>query len=291
MNKIYEISENDKNYPQNLLKIKKHPKKLYAMGNIKLLNRPSLAIVGSRDSTSYGEFYASMFSKECSRQGITVVSGLAIGIDSVAHFNSMKEKGKTIAVIGAGLKNIYPPENIELAKQILENYGCIISEFPPNTKADLSKFPYRNRIIAGLSKCIIVAEAKYRSGSSVTARYAFEQGKRVFCIPGKIGDKTSKGTNNLIKKGANILTDINEVFEIFDIKNIDYKLKDTYEPKIKVSSKYSNIYKLISKKQMNTNEISRALNIGMSELNIKLTMMELEGLVEIMPGNIIRIKE
>lgn len=294
MNKIYEINEDDINYPKSLLQIKEPPKKLYAVGNIKLLNNQSIAIVGSRDSTSYGEFNASLFSREFSKQGITVVSGLAIGIDSVAHFNSMEEKGRTIAVVGAGLNNIYPPENLDLAKQIIKNDGCILSELPPNTEADLSKFPSRNRIIAGLSKCTIVIEAKFRSGSSITARHAFMQGKKVFCLPGRIGDKTSKGTNNLIKKGANILTDINEVLEVFEKLNTDKinsKIKLSYEPKIKVKSKYSKIYKLISNRQMNINEASRTLGISTSELNIKLTMMELDGLIEIMPGNIIKAKE
>lgn len=287
MNKIYEINDKDKRYPQSLLKIKKHPKKIYVMGNVKLLNNPAISIVGSRDSTSYGEFNASLFAKECSRLGITVVSGLAVGIDSVAHFNSMSEKGKTIAVIGSGLNNIYPPENIELAEQIIKNGGCIISELPPNTKVDLSKFPFRNRIIAGLSKCTIVIEAKFRSGSSITAKHAFEQGKKVFCLPGRISEKTSKGTNNLIKKGANILTDINEVLDIFEKSNV----KIDYKPKIKIENKYAAIYKIISKKEMNINEISKTLGIHISELNSKITMMELDGLIDILPGNIIKIKE
>ena len=287
MNKIYEIYKEDKNYPPNLLKIRKPPKKLYVMGNVSLLTNPSVAIVGSRDSTSYGEFNASIFSQELSKAGITVVSGLAVGIDSVAHVNSMKEEGRTIAVIGSGLNNIYPPENINLAKQIIENGGTIVSEYPPEKEADLSKFPLRNRIIAGLAECTIVVEAKYKSGSGITARHAFEQKKQVFCVPGRIGDKTSKGTNNLIKNGANILTDINEVLELFGKKNENIK----HKPNIKIPNKYSSIYKLISKKEMNINEISRDLNIGVSELNIKLTMMELDGLIEISPGNIIKIKE
>ena len=287
MNKIYEIDQSNKDYPKSLLKIKKPPKKLYAIGNIKLLNNPSIAIVGSRDSTSYGEFNASLFSKQFSKLGITVVSGLAVGIDSVAHFNSMEEEGKTIAVIGSGLNNIYPPENIELAKKIIKNGGCIVSEYPTNTNADLSKFPQRNRIIAGLSKCTLVIEAKFRSGSSITARHAFEQGKKVFCIPGRIKDKTSKGTNNLIKKGANIVTDINEILEFFGKGNI----KIDYKPKTRVKSKYSSIYKIISKKEMNINELSKILGINISELNSKLTMMELDGIIEIMPGNIIKLKD
>lgn len=211
MNKIYEIDEADKRYPQKLLEIKKHPPKLYVMGNVKLLNNKCVAIVGSRDNTIYGEYYASYFSKELAKKSITIVSGLAIGIDTICHRNAMLELGKTIAVIGSGLNNIYPVENIELAKAIIKNGGAIVSEYPPDTLANLSNFPIRNRIIAGLSECVIVVEAKFRSGSSITARHAFLQKKEVFCVPGRIGDKTGVGTNNLIKKGANLLTSVNQI--------------------------------------------------------------------------------
>lgn len=223
MNKIYEIDEIDKSYPQNLLKIRKHPKKLYIIGNLEILNNKSVAMVGSRDNTDYGEYYARNFSKTLSKAGITVVSGLAIGIDGICHENAMKEKGKTIAVIGSGFNNMYPPENIELAKQIIENGGAIISEYPPETEVNLSNFPIRNRIIAGLAECTIVVEAKFRSGSSITARHSFKQGKEVFCIPGRIGDKTGKGTNNLIKKGAKLLTDVNQILNALGEQTIDNK--------------------------------------------------------------------
>ena len=211
--KIYEIEETDNLYPKQLLKIKKHPQKLYVTGNPEILNNKCIAIVGTRDSTEYGKYYAKEFAKEISRLGITVVSGLAIGIDSVCHQSSMSELGKTIAVIGSGLNNIYPEENIELAKQIIENGGAIISEYPPDVEADVSKFPIRNRIIAGLSKGVLVIEAKFRSGSSNTATHAFMQDKKVFCIPGRLGEKTGVGTNNLIKKGAYLVTNVNEILK------------------------------------------------------------------------------
>jgi len=286
MHKIYEIHETDENYPQNLLKLRNHPKKLYVMGNPKILNNKSVAMVGSRDNTSYGEYYASKFSQALSKSGITVVSGLAIGIDSICHKNAMREKGKTIAVIGSGFNNMYPPENIELAKQIIENGGAIISEYPPEKEIDLSNFPARNRIIAGIAQSTIVVEAKFRSGSSITARHTFKQDKEVFCIPGRIGDKTGKGTNNLIKKGAKLLININEVLNVLGEENITIEKEE-----IKIEKQYENIYRLIQKKQMNINEIARELKINIAELNMKLTMMEIEGLIEVIPGNIIRVKE
>ena len=323
--KIYEIEETDNLYPKQLLKIKKHPQKLYVAGNLKILNNKCIAIVGTRDSTEYGKYYAKEFAKEISRLGITVVSGLAIGIDSVCHQSSMSELGKTIAVIGSGLNNIYPEENIELAKQIIENGGAIISEYPPNVEADVSKFPIRNRIIAGLSKGVLVIEAKFRSGSSNTATHAFMQDKKVFCIPGRLGEKTGVGTNNLIKKGAYLVTNVNEILKELQedlystnkierfkenfTKYIDCKTKNFNDKRVKetkvnckqeasvkekrenIDAKYQPIYNLLEKKPMDKNEISRILDINISDLNTKLTMMEIEGYIESMPGNYIKIKE
>ena len=289
MEKIYEIGKNDKYYPQDLLKIASAPEKLYIMGNRDILNNKSVAIVGTRDNTQYGEFYASYFAKELSQAGITVVSGLALGIDSIAHTNSMYENGKTIAVIGSGFKHIYPEENIKLVDEILKNGGAIISEYPPDTLPDLSKFPKRNRIIAGISKCTIVIEAKYRSGSGITGRIALKEGRSVFCVPGRIGDKNSKGTNNLIKEGAKALTDVNDVLVYFEMQK--EKVEKKYMKDKRVKKEYQNIYKLIKRSQMNVNEIARELNLDMAELNTKLMMMELDELIEIMPGNVIKIKE
>lgn len=323
--KIYEIEETDNLYPKQLLKIKKHPQKLYVTGNPKILNNKCIAIVGTRDSTEYGKYYAKEFAKEISRLGITVVSGLAIGIDSVCHQSSMSELGKTIAVIGSGLNNIYPEENIELAKQIIKNGGAIISEYPPNVEADVSKFPIRNRIIAGLSKGVLVIEAKFRSGSSNIATHAFSQDKKVFCIPGRLGEKTGVGTNNLIKKGAYLVTNVNEILKELQedlystnkierfkenfTKYIDCKTKNFNDKRVKetkvnckqeasvkekrenIDAKYQPICNLLEKKPMDKNEISRILDINISDLNTRLTMMEIEGYIESMPGNYIKIKE
>lgn len=311
--KFYEITEKDKLYPKQLLKIKNHPQKLYVAGNPQILNNKCIAIVGTRDSTQYGEHYAKQFAREFSRLGITVVSGLAIGIDSVCHQNSMNEAGKTIAVVGSGLNNIYPKENIGLANQIIKNGGAIISEYSPNTKVDVSKFPIRNRIIAGLSEGVLVIEAKFRSGSSNTATHAFSQNKKVFCIPGRLGEKTSVGTNNLIKKGAYLVTNVNEILEELEEKICSTKKIEPFkESHIKeannksiniekneklilkeknIEKQYEPIYKLLKEKPMDKNEISRILGINISDLNTKLTIMEIEGYIESMPGNYIKIKE
>lgn len=165
------IKITDNKYPRRLRDIKNPPKQLYVEGNTELLNNNSLAIVGSRKCTSYGIKYAKQFASEISKNNITIVSGLAIGIDTVAHEFSKNFKGKTIAVMGCGLDQIYPKENKELYKQILEDGGCIISEYVNGTKVDTKKFPKRNRIISGISMAVLVIEATYRSGSTITARY------------------------------------------------------------------------------------------------------------------------
>ena len=174
------IKITDINYPKRLKEIKNPPKQLYIEGDEKLLNNKSIAIVGSRNCTNYGIKYAEEFAKELSKNNITIVSGLAIGIDTVAHEFSKDYKGKTIAVLGSGLDIIYPKENKELYKKILENGGCIISEYEKGTKIDSKNFPKRNRIVSGISLGILVIEAAYKSGSTITARLGFEQSKKVF---------------------------------------------------------------------------------------------------------------
>lgn len=165
------IKITDNIYPKRLLDIKNPPKQLYVEGNTELLNNNSLAIVGSRKCTSYGIKYAKEFASKISKNNITIVSGLAIGIDTIAHEFSKDSIGRTIAVVGCGLDQIYPKANEELFNQILENDGCIISEHPNGTRVDTKNFPKRNRIISGISMGVLVIEAKYRSGSTITARH------------------------------------------------------------------------------------------------------------------------
>lgn len=290
--KIYEIDETDKNYPQALLQIKNNPKKIYAMGNIKLLQNKALAIVGTRDNTTYGEEYTKRIAKKISQAGITVVSGLAIGIDSIAHRYSMQNKGRTIAVIGSGFHHIYPEENKELFNEILQNKGCIVSEYSPNERVKMSHFPTRNRIIAGLSKGVLVIEAKYRSGSSITARYAFEQQKPAFCLPNQVGIKTGVGTNNLIKTGAKLITNINEIlFEIGEEQIIEQDVEEENNKTIKVEKEYAALYQMLKKGPMTNNELAKDLKESIVEINQKLTIMEIEGLIETLPGNKVKRKE
>lgn len=210
-NKIEIVSYNDYRYPIKLKNIDNRPIVLYMKGNLNNINDESVAIVGSRNCSLYGKKNADFFSYELAKRNVNVVSGLAKGIDAVAHQSCVNAKGKTIAVIGNGLDNIYPKENLKLAEKILENNGLIISEYIVGTKPEKQNFPKRNRIISGLSDAIIVVEANKKSGALITANYAADQGKEVWAIPGNINSYSSTGTNNLIKDGANVLTDINDI--------------------------------------------------------------------------------
>lgn len=210
-NNIQFITIQDDEYPQILKEIYDYPISLYVKGNTKILNSKSIAIVGCRDATAYGQNSAKYFGYNLAKEGICVVSGLAKGIDSYAHIGALgasgksDSNGKTIAVLGNGLDMIYPQENIELANMIIEKGGAIISEYPLGTKPDKMNFPARNRIVSGMSKGVLVVEAKEKSGTLITVDFALEQGRDVFVVPGNINSVHSVGTNRLIKEGARLV--------------------------------------------------------------------------------------
>lgn len=206
----------DKNYPEKLNKIYDKPIVIYIKGDKTILNKFSLAIIGCREHTKYGEIVAKEISTQIAKEGIVTVSGLAKGIDSIAHKETLKAQGKTIAVIGSGLDNIYPSENTNLANEIIKNGGAVISEYIIGTKPQKMNFPARNRIISGLSNGVVVIEAKKKSGTMITVDFALEQGKEVFAVPGNVLSKNSEGTNELIKQGAKIVTNIEDILEEFN---------------------------------------------------------------------------
>ena len=175
----------DKEFPEKLKLIEDCPKKLYIEGETKNLNTNCIAVIGSRNCTEYGRKWCEYFVKELVNYGLTIVSGMAIGIDSVAHNSALKAGGKTIAVLPDGFANIYPNQNIDLYKKILDANGTVITEYLPNTKANSKRFLERNRIVSGLSIATLVVEASYRSGTSVTAKIAKSQDRDVYCIPRK----------------------------------------------------------------------------------------------------------
>ena len=207
------IYQAQKEYPEKLNNIYASPAKLYLVGDELVLNKPSIAIIGCRDASNYGKRVAFNFAYELAKEGFTIVSGLARGIDTYAHLGAVKANGKTIAVLGSGLKHIYPAENKELCSEIIKKGGAIITEYEPYTRPLPMNFPPRNRIISGLSNGVLVIEAKQKSGTLITVDHALEQGKDVFVIPGNITNINSYGTNELIKQGAKLVTNIQEIIE------------------------------------------------------------------------------
>lgn len=239
-NNIDIIHIHEEKYPQILKQIYDPPISLYIKGNKEILNNKNVGIVGCRECTDYGKKAAKYFAYNLAKENINIVSGLAKGVDSYAHFGCLstyKENqnsgkiynesgknnydcgkqnnncGKAIAVVGNGLDIVYPKENIELANEIIKNEGAIISEYPCGTKPDKMNFPARNRIISGISSGIIVVEAKEKSGTLITVDFALEQGRDVFVVPGNINSINSVGTNDLIKQGAKMVTVYTDVFK------------------------------------------------------------------------------
>lgn len=202
----------DAAYPQRLLEAPDPPTVLYVKGRVELLNTPAFAIVGSRNATPQGESNAMAFATTLADAGLTIVSGLALGIDAAAHRGGLRGKGSTVAVIGTGIDRVYPARNQELARDIAAQ-GAIISEFPLGTPALKENFPRRNRIISGLARGCLVVEAAERSGSLITARLAGEQGRDVFAIPGSIHSPLSKGCHKLIKQGAKLVDDARDILD------------------------------------------------------------------------------
>ena len=212
-NNIELIHLYNKYYPEKLKLLYDKPIVLYVKGDKTILNKFSLAIIGCRENTKYGEIVAKNITNQIAKNRIITISGLAKGIDSIAHKETLRVQGKTIAVIGSGLDNIYPKENVDLANEIVKNGGAIVSEYIIGTKPYRMNFPARNRIISGLSNGVVVIEAKNKSGTMITVDFALEQGKEVFAVPGNILSKNSEGTNELIKQGAKMVTNINDILE------------------------------------------------------------------------------
>lgn len=272
----------DDTYPKNLLDIPDPPAVLYAKGRVELLSKTSIAVVGSRNATAQGIANAERFSEALSSAGLTVISGMALGIDAAAHEGAMRGgAGSTVAVIGTGADIVYPARNRALAHRIAEE-GCILSEYPLGMPAIASNFPRRNRLISGLARGVLVIEAAAQSGSLITARMAAEQGRDVFAVPGSIHSPLSKGCHQLIKQGAKLVESAQDIFEELGHPNRSASSAsagdDSGDPLLNAMG-YDPV-------DMDTLVSRSGLDAG--ELNAKLLSMELEGLVETLPGGIYR---
>ena len=272
------ITETDESYPALLKNIHGRPFLLYLKGEILQEDRYAVAVVGPRKPTEYGVRVADMIAGELAKTGITVVSGMARGIDTVAHKAAIIRGGRTIAVLGSGIDVPYPPENAGLMKRITKS-GCVVSEFPPGTKPERGNFPVRNRIISGLSLGVVVIEATSYSGALITAEYALEQNREVFSVPGMITSKRSSGTNTLIKKGAVLVESAEDV-----IKELAPQLKgfirESTKRSVSLSDDERNIVKYLSKEPVNVDVLTRESKIPLNKLLSILTALELKGVVK-----------
>ena len=273
----------NKEFPECLRKIKNPPKSLWVEGNVDLLNTISIAIVGSRKCSNYGEKWCKKFTKDLLEYNLTIVSGLAIGIDKTAHDTALKYGGKTIAVLPSGLKNIYPTENLNLYKNIINSGGAVVSEYMPEERCDKKKFLERNRIVSGLGIGTLVVEAGYRSGTSVTAKITKQNGKKVFCIPGSLDNSKSLGTNTMVKNGAILVTSVNDI--ICNYKNLKKTRIVQNIKKYEVAKEFQDIYELISEKPMEINLIAKLTDQNVSSVMAKITLLEIEGKIKRLGGN------
>ena len=270
-------------YPEQLRKIKNPPSRLYAIGNVELLKEFGIAVVGSRKNTQYGERMCKTFVKDLVNYNINIISGMAEGIDSIAHITCLKNSGKTIAVLPSGIGNIYPAKHKELANEIIMNGGLILSEYEENIKADSEKFLERNRIVAGLAKGTLVIEGGIRSGTSVTARYTMEDENPVFCIPSSIENSKGITPNNLIKKGGHLVTEIEDILTCFPDTKFVSRIKKKVDICIEVPENLRDIYKVLDCTPKDSDEIARVLKKPISEVNYKLMLLQLEDKIVELP--------
>ena len=266
----------DKNYPNSLKQISDPPICIYVKGELDSLTQFTLAIVGTRLPTVYGQQVAYRFSRELAEAGFTIVSGMALGIDAVAHRATLDAQRKTIAVLGCGVDIIYPAANRSLYEKIIEN-GAVISEFPPGHMVIKGLFIARNRIISALSSGVLVIEGGERSGALITAKYAAEQGKEVFAVPSAITSNMSSAPNILIKQGAKLVTSTTDIFEELNIKITPNK-NDDIESKLNEDEKI--IYLFLKENSSTVNEIIVSLNKPTSEILNILSILEIKGIIE-----------
>ena len=295
----------DELYPHNLLNIYDRPAFFYVLGRLDDEDVP-LAIVGSRNASTYGRYTTDRISRELALRGITIVSGMARGIDSCAHRGALAAKGRTIAVLGSGLDVIYPPENKKLFDAISSN-GAVISEFPLGTQPLSYNFPARNRIISGLSYGVVVVEAGEKSGSLITAKLAMEQGREVFAIPGTIDSASSRGTNSLIKQGAKLVENIDDILEDIlpqleqspaqptrhkqEILFAGNALTDAEQKVDSLSPTEQTILKQLLHEKMHADDIIAGTGLPVADVLSALITLELKEIIIQHPGKLFSLKK
>ena len=272
---IFQINLSDYDYLRDLPHIPDPPKKLFIRGKLPAKRVKTVAIVGTRKPSAYGREIATKIASECAKNSIVVISGLALGIDSIAHRAAIDSGGKTIAVLANGVDKIYPRSHEDLGQKILQTNGAILSEYPNNIPARPWQFLARNRIVSGLADAVVIIEAASRSGTLSTANHALDQGKEIFAVPGNITSPLSAGCNQLIKNGANPLTSVEDL--------LDFLIPDRFEKQtqlFKGDTREENvILEFLSKNGTTSSDaIIKQTELSASEFNQAITMLELKGL-------------
>ncbi len=277
------ISFADSKFPASLKEIPSAPYLLYIKGNIDCFNSPMLAMVGSRKYTVYGKQIAESIAYDLAMAGITIVSGMALGIDTFSHLGTLNANGKTIAVLGSGLddKNIGPRQNFNLSRQIIEN-GALLSDYPYGTTATNFTFPARNRLMAGLTLGTIVVEAEEKSGTLITANLAVDFNREVFAVPGSIFSPASQGTNQLIKKGAKMITGVQDILEELNLEKI--KREKVIKELIPDSPEEELIIKILSPEATHIDRIIKATKLNTSIASSTLAILEIKGFIKDIGG-------
>ena len=275
------ITWDDENYSQRLREIPQSTPVLYIRGTITPEDDWAVAVVGTRRVTAYGRQIAERISATLARAGVTVISGLARGIDGVSHKAALEAGGRTIAVLGCGVDRIYPPEHRKLADQIMEN-GALVSDYVPGTLPEASNFPPRNRIVAGLSMATVVVEADRKSGALITAEFAAEQGREVFAVPGSVLAPQSRGTNRLIQDGAIPLLDPQEILDVLDLTRVtEHRAARMVLPS---NATEALLYDILSHEPKHVDEIRAQTELPIEQVTSTLALMELKGMVRQMGG-------
>ena len=279
------LTKLDDEYPEKLKCLPDAPFFLFCKGDLSLLTKPSIAVVGTRKPSSYGKMVTSKIVGDLALAGITIISGLAYGLDSVAHRRTLELGGKTIAVLGSGFNNIYPTDHLALANEIAQR-GLLVSEYPPSKSATKYTFPQRNRIISGLSDGVLITEASFKSGTIHTKDFALEQGKNIYAVPGNIDSTLSQLTNNVIKSGQGMLVEsAKDILDDFDLKEIDEKKKYDYNFSIDEQI----IVNILSSGAKEFDQIVKESGINTNLVNTYLTTLEISGIISRLPGNFVTL--
>ncbi len=280
---IYCLTKDDEEYPELLKQIYDPPFCLFVRGNLDMIKFP-VAVVGTRKFTNYGKQVTGEIISELAKQGITIVSGLALGIDGIAHETTINAGGKTIAVLGTGInrKHVYPASHYQLSEKIIASGGALVSEYPPGALPSKYSFPRRNRIIAGLSIGTLVIEAPEESGSLITSQCALDYGREVFAIPQNINSINSTGVNNLLKNGAHLVTKAEDILEVLNLEKIK-EFIDNQEI-IPDSPTEAKILQILTGEPVHVDVISKKAELDSPTVNATLTLMEMKGKVRNLGG-------